>query len=71
VAAVIDGADRSESWIFNHIHKGEWLAALIGGNLRDAVAMALALSVAVVSLLGLILYGLTVWVRRGTPGRSP
>ena len=61
VAAVIDGADRSESWIFNHIHKGEWLAALIGGNLRDAVAMALALSVALASLLGLMLYGEKIW----------
>ena len=61
VAAVIDNADRSESWIFNHIHKGEWLAAIIGGNLRDAVAMALALSVALASLLGLMLYGEKIW----------
>ena len=55
VAAVIDNADRTEGWIFGYIHKLDWLVPFTGTDMRDAIAMTLAILLAGVALLGLTL----------------
>ena len=55
IAAVLDNADRAEGWVFGYIHKLEWLVPFTGMDLRDAVAMGLALFLAGAALLGLAL----------------
>ena len=42
IAAVIDNADRAEGWVFGYIHKLDWLVPFTGTDLRDALAMTLA-----------------------------
>jgi hypothetical protein len=55
IAAVIDAADRTEGWIFGYIHKLDWLVPFTGTDMRDAIAMTLAILLAGVALLGLTL----------------
>jgi len=56
VAAVVDGADRTEGWVFAYIHKFEWLVPMVGPDVRDAIAMSIALALAGVALLGAAIY---------------
>jgi hypothetical protein len=55
IAAVIDQSDRAEGWIFGYIHKLDWLVPFTGTDMRDAIAMTLALLLAGAALLGLTL----------------
>jgi hypothetical protein len=52
VAAIIRDPDRREGWVFAHLHKWDWLAHLLGKNLRDLTVALLALGNALVALIG-------------------
>lgn len=56
IAAVVDNRDRAEGWVFGYIHKLDWLVPFAGTDGRDAIAALLALSLAIVALLGIALY---------------
>lgn len=56
IAAMVNGADRSEGWFFGNIHKLDWLVPLIGIDARDGVAVLLASLLAGVALLGVKLW---------------
>jgi hypothetical protein len=56
IAALIDDADRREGWVFAYVHKHDWLVPLVGRDVRDAVAVLLALSVAGTATLGGVLF---------------
>jgi hypothetical protein len=64
LAAAIDSADYAEGWSFAQFHKWQALEPLLGRWPRDLLQIAFALAMALVSLLGLVLF----W-RRG-PAQS-
>jgi hypothetical protein len=66
IAAVIDNADRAEGWVFGYIHKLDWLVPFTGTDLRDVIAMTLALLLAGTPLIGVAVY----W-QRASIGKSP
>jgi hypothetical protein len=53
IAAVVDGSDRFEGWVFAYVHKFEWMTSWAGEDWRDGTAAALTLLLASAALLGI------------------
>jgi len=56
LAAAVDPADYAEGWSFAQFHKWQALEPLLGRWPRDLLQIGFALAIALVSLLGLVLF---------------